>query len=84
MLMLLLYVLGAVITVTHSAYKTGQEQARLKTVEPTSFAVVNYLNNLAMVPIWFMYWVAMYGRYSVRKETRMEAGRGLGIPPERL
>lgn len=82
--LLIIYIIGAAITVAHDALKRGKEQARLKAVEPTSFAVTNFTNALMMTPIWFAYWVSLYGRYLVRDETRMEAADGLGIPRDRL
>lgn len=82
LLLLHIYVICAILTVIHSAYKTGQEQARLKKLQPTQFAVVNYANNVLMSIIWFAYWIAMYGRFTCRHELDYEAADGLGIPRE--
>lgn len=80
----LIYAAMACLTVAHSTYLTGKEQARMKQLNPTTFAAVNWGNNFYMVFIWFGYWLAMLGRYTVRNETRFEAADGLGIPRSSL
>jgi hypothetical protein len=64
---LIIYLIAAALTSLFAAYKTGEEQAHMRALQPTQIMQVNWINCFFQGLLWFAYWAQALSYWKIAR-----------------